>query len=98
MRVTHREEAISFPQLPAQVSRTSCENEGDENSLSVLSTYDVKAQTCGSTVQHHFPRLSVMKHTHTQNKEAKRIFNSDPLTHAARYYTYKPHNTYQTKL
>lgn len=54
----YRDEAVSFPQLATQICRSPCQDEGDEDALSVLSTHYVEAQACRPSVEHHLPGLS----------------------------------------
>lgn len=55
---THRQDAVSSPQLSTEVSRASSQDKGDEDPLSILSPDDVEAQSCGAFVQDDFPGLS----------------------------------------
>lgn len=54
---THREDAISPSQLPAEVSRASGQDEGHEDALAIFPTNDVEAQAGGAFVQDDFPGL-----------------------------------------
>ena len=55
---SYRDKAVSFPQLPTQVCRASCQDEGDEDALSIFPAHDVEAQPRGSSVEHHLSRFS----------------------------------------
>ncbi|KAG8508183.1 hypothetical protein J0S82_001292, partial [Galemys pyrenaicus] len=49
---------VSPAQLPTQVSWASCQNEGNENAFSILSSYNVEAQACGTLMQDNLAGLS----------------------------------------
>lgn len=54
---THREDAVSPPQLPAEVSRASGQDEGHEDPLAIFPSDNVEAQAGGAFVQDDFPGL-----------------------------------------
>lgn len=54
---THREDAVSPPQLTAEVSRASSQDEGHEDALAIFPSNDVEAQAGGAFVQDDFPGL-----------------------------------------
>lgn len=47
---TYRENLIPFPELSAEISRSSRQDERDEDALTILASHDVEPQPCGSTV------------------------------------------------
>lgn len=56
---THRQDLVSSPQLPAQVSGPSCQDEGDEDALAVFTAHDVEAQARGAFVEDDLPGFPV---------------------------------------
>lgn len=59
----HRQDAVSPPQLPAEVGGASGQDEGHEDTLSVLSPDDVEAQAGGAFVQDDFAGLPAGTYT-----------------------------------
>lgn len=61
----YTEDLIPFVQLSTEISWTACQDEGDKDPLAVLSSDDVKSQTCGASVDQNSTRLSekAMKET-----------------------------------
>lgn len=58
----YRQDAVSLAQFPAEISRTSSKNEGDEDSFSVLTAHNVEAQTRGPPLENHPPGVPAKKH------------------------------------
>lgn len=56
---TDRENPVAPPQLSTQVSRSSCQNKGDKDPLSIFPANYVETQACGAFVQQHLPWLPV---------------------------------------
>lgn len=54
---SHAEDLISLAQFTAQICRTSRQDEWDEDSLPILSSDYIKAQTRRSSVDHNTPRI-----------------------------------------
>lgn len=51
----YREDAVSFAQFPTEISWTSRQNEGNEDSFSILPSNNVEAETCRPSLEHHPP-------------------------------------------
>lgn len=58
---SHAQDLISLAEFTAQICRTSCQDERDEDSLTILSSDYIKAQTRGSSVDHNTPRIPDMR-------------------------------------
>lgn len=54
---THRKDTVSPPQLPAEVSRASSQDEGHKDPLAIFPSNNVEAQAGGAFVQDDFPGL-----------------------------------------
>lgn len=54
---THRKDPVSPPQLPAEVSRASSQDEGHKDPLAIFPSNNVEAQAGGAFVQDDFPGL-----------------------------------------
>lgn len=59
---THRKDSISPPQLPAEVSRASSQDEGHKDPLAIFPSNNVEAQAGRAFVQDDFPGLSGRTH------------------------------------
>lgn len=67
---TDWENPVAPPQLAAQVSRPSSQDEGDKNPLSILPADYVEAQAGGALVQHHLSRLPAKRRDGVKDKTA----------------------------
>lgn len=70
--VTNRQDAVSSPQLSAQVGWPTCQDERHEDALSVLPAHNVESQTCGTLVQQDLPRLPAKQNDNVRNQDRPR--------------------------
>ena len=54
---SYTEDLVALAKLSAEVRRSSGQDEGDEDALSILSSHDVEAQPCGAPMDQHPPRI-----------------------------------------
>lgn len=58
MENTHTEDLVALAELAAQVSRSSCQDEGDEDAFAIFTTYNVEAEAGGAALDTHPARLA----------------------------------------
>ncbi len=67
--VTDRQDAVSSPQLSAQVGWPACQDERHEDALSVLPAHNVESQTCGTLVQQDLPRFPAKQNDSVRDQD-----------------------------
>lgn len=82
---THRKDTVSPPQLPAEVSRASSQDEGHKDPLTIFPSNNVEAQAGGAFVQDDFPGLPGRTHKGDirvrSSKAGDRLFCAQALWH-----------------